>query len=123
MRGSLGGLLREEPAAFGPQVRVFAAEQLWVHFLSTEDEAYDRCGDGGGAARLEAVREVLSDTQWEGSPEEVAAAAGALYAPLGLARAAEPLIPAPRVRAKGGAAGGAKDENSSYRSLVDDAGY
>ena len=101
-----------------PRVRKHIAEQFYLRLLSLEDE--DACG-GYDEDELEAAMEVVADTKWDGpSQEDIRAARLQVYPCFRI----EP--PQLKSKAAGGAAkaaAGAQDENESYRSLVDAAGY
>ena len=104
-----------------PTVRRWVAEQLYMRLLTFEDEE-----DSGGCdpEQLEEALCVVADTKWDGlNVDQAKAERNRIYPCLGL----EP----PKVKAKAAAKGGGaegkgsavQDENLSYRSLVDAAGY
>ena len=99
-----------------PKVRKAMAEHLYMRLLALEDEddgAYDE-------DRLEEAIDVVAETRWDGpSAQEVREARLKLYACFAMEPPAPPKKKGPAVPAKGSSA----DENSSYQSLVDTAGY
>jgi hypothetical protein len=101
-----------------PRVRKHVAEQFYLRLLSLEDE--DECG-GYDEEELEMAMEVVADTKWDGpSQEDIRAARLQVYPCF---RIEPPQLKAKAVGAAATATAGAQDENESYRSLVDAAGY
>ena len=102
-----------------PRVRKHVAEQFYLRLLALEDE--DECG-GYDEEELESAMEVVAETKWDGpSQADVRAARLKVYPCFRI----EPpqLKPKKAGSAAVSATPGAQDENESYRSLVDAAGY
>mmetsp|Transcript_15457 Transcript_15457/g.50826 ORF Transcript_15457/g.50826 Transcript_15457/m.50826 type:complete len:1003 (+) Transcript_15457:313-3321(+) len=91
-----------------PRVRRSAAEGLYVTLLAEEEDD-----------NLEPALEILSDTAWDAAVAELRPTRDKLYPFFGLIAPAPPVVdPNKPAKAKKVA-----DENSSYSSLVQDAGY